>query len=499
MKERRPPVLVLAPILALLTLLAWVFASPIGAGPDDDYHLISTWCAGATADETCASVAGETGDHDVSVELAEVSCFGGDAEQSAACQETNFDGDMTDDTVATDRGNFYGEYPPLYYAVMSVFTSLDLQLSALLMRVFTIVVFVGIVTALSLLLPAARRPTLIVGWMVTTVPLGMFLLASNNPSAWATIGVGTGWIALLGYFETTGFRRVALGALYALGVVMAAGSRGDAAVYAGFATALVVGYAFRPRRKFFLAALLPVVMGVVALGSLLLSGQAGAGLSGLAGESGSAGSPGMDTQELSDFGRLAYNVLNAPFIWAGALGEWGLGWLDTAMPAIVILPAIMAFVMAGFLGFGRIGWRKAIMVGAVVFVLWALPVFVLQQGGDTVGEQLQPRYLLPLIVLLGGLLTLDVSAVSWTRAQLVVVTAALTIAQSGALYFNLRRYITGVGTGGLNLDAAPEWWWNAPFSPMFVWITGSLAYAALMALIVTRVLAPGPHARPARR
>ena len=35
----------LAPLLAYVALLAWAFASPIGAGPDDDYHLISTWCA----------------------------------------------------------------------------------------------------------------------------------------------------------------------------------------------------------------------------------------------------------------------------------------------------------------------------------------------------------------------------------------------------------------------------------------------------------------------
>ena len=48
---RRIPLLALAPVLALLTLTAWVFASPIGAGPDDDFHLVSSWCAGSTAAE----------------------------------------------------------------------------------------------------------------------------------------------------------------------------------------------------------------------------------------------------------------------------------------------------------------------------------------------------------------------------------------------------------------------------------------------------------------
>lgn len=493
MTRRRPPAVALVPVLAFLALLAWVFASPIGAGPDDDYHLVSTWCVSAAADETCAPADSGDGDHEISVELVEISCFGGDAEQSAACQDEIFDGDLTDDTVVSDRGNFYGAYPPVYYAVMSVFASGDVQLSALAMRVFTVALFIGILTALSLLLPRTRRPALVLGWLVTTVPLGVFLLASsNNPSAWATIGVGTSWIALLGYFETTGRRRVALGALYALGVVMAAGSRGDAAVYAGFATALVLIYTFRPRREFFRAAVLPIGMGLVAAGLLLLSGHTGAGLAGLAETAGSPGSanPGADTAGLSEFGRLAYNALNAPFIWVGTLGEWGLGWLDTAMPAIVILPAVAAFVMAGFLGIGRLTLRKTLMVAAVVIVLWALPVYVLQQGGDTVGEQLQPRYLLPVIVLLGGLLALDAPTERWTRGQLFVVAAALSIAQSVALYLNLRRYLTGVGVGGLDLDADPEWWWNVPFSPMFVWIAGSLAYAALMFLIVDRILLP---------
>jgi len=498
-------VIVLVPVLAFLTLLAWVFASPIGAGPDDDYHLISTWCAGPTADETCAPIAEGAAEHRISTELTEISCFSRDWTQSAACQDRIFDGDMTDDTVVSDRGNFYGEYPPLYYAVMSVFTSGDLQVSALVMRVFTIALFVGMLTALYLLLPVERRPTLLVGWLVTTVPLAVFLLASNNPSAWATIGVGTAWIALLGYFETTGRRRVGLGAVYVLGMLLAAGSRGDAAVYAGFASVLVMLYVFRPSRKFFTAAVLPIVMGLVAFVFVLVSRQAGAGVVGFTDipDSVTGGGSGTDAENLSEFGRLAYNVLNTPLIWVGALGEWGLGWLDTAMPGIVILPAIAAFVMAGFLGLGRMGPRKAIMVGAVVLVLWVLPVFVLQRGGDTVGEMLQPRYLLPLVVLLGGLLALDAPATRWTRDQLRVVGVALVVAHTVALYLNMRRYVMGATGGGFNLDVDPEWWWNAPFSPMFVWAAGSLAYAALLFLVMERMLAArapaAPQRTPARR
>lgn len=489
---RRFPWLVLAPVLALVALLAWAFASPVGAGPDDDYHLISAWCAGPTAGDTCAP-ADEPDERVIPRGLVEISCYGQRPELSAGCQERFLEGPLLDDLVVSDRGNFVGEYPPVYYAVLGMFTSLDVQTSALLMRVFTIVLFVALMTALYLLLPVARRATLVVGWLVTTVPLGMFLLASNNPSAWAAIGVGTSWLALIGWFETVGRRRVALGVVYALGVVMAAGSRGDAAVYVGFATALVLVYSFRPERRFLLSAILPVVMGLVALGFLLAARQVGSGVEGFTGEQtpGAGGSAGEDPG-LSGLSRLAYNVLNAPSLWTGVFGQWGLGWLDTTMPAVVLLGALGAFLVAMFLGVRRMSVRKAVVVVLAALVLWALPVYVLQQGGHIVGEQVQPRYLLPLIILLGGLLALDARPATWTRAQLLVVAAALAAAHLVALRVDIRRYVTGAsddgGLGGFSLDTGAEWWWaGLPVSPTAVWVIGSVAYAALVALLALKL------------
>lgn len=486
---RRVPLLALAPVLALVALLAWVFASPIGAGPDDDYHLVSAWCAGPTAHESCVPVEGaERADHRIPRALADISCFERDPLQSGACQHELFEGALLERTVETDRGNFYGEYPPLYYAVMGLFTGDDVQLSALAMRVFTVVLFVGLMTALYLLLPVQHRPALIIGWAVTTLPLGVFLLASNNPSAWAAIGVGTSWIALLGYFETRGGRRIALGALYVLAMLLAAGSRGDAAVYAGFATVLVLVYAFRAERRFLLSALLPVAMGLVALAFLLGARQIGSGLGGFS-DVGleDAGTGAGAAEKVSGVGLLAYNVMNVPFLWLGNLGEWGLGWLDTTMPTIVTFGAVGAFVVAGFLGIRRMHPRKAIVVGAAAAVLWILPVYVLQQAGHIVGQQVQPRYLLPLIVLLGGLLALGAPHVRWTRGQLLLVAGFLSAGHVFALHANMRRYLTGIGSGGLNLNEAVEWWWQVPFTPMVVWFVGSLAYAALMFLIAARL------------
>ena len=122
-----------------------------------------------------------------------------------------------------------------------------------------------------------------------------------------------------------------------------------------------------------------------------------------------------------------------------------------------------------------------------MLILWGLPVYVLQQGGHLVGEQLQPRYLYPLIVLLGGLLALGTPVVNWTRGQLVIVASALSVAHFVALFMNIRRYISGAGNGGLNLNAHVDWWWHVPFSPMAVWIVGSIAFAGFAYLIAFRM------------
>src|SRR5690606_11127222 len=132
------------------------------------------------------------------------------ADVSAGCQSSTWD---ATGHYETKRGNFAGEYPPVYYAVMSLFAGQDIQASALVMRLVNASLFVGVATALTALLPVARRLTVLWGWLTTVVPLGLFLIPSNNPSGWAITGVATAILALLGWFETVGCRRWVRGAL----------------------------------------------------------------------------------------------------------------------------------------------------------------------------------------------------------------------------------------------------------------------------------------------
>ena len=488
-------VMYFSPLLAVIALFAWALASPMGAAPDDDFHLVSTWCA-VVDGTTCAP--GDSADTRIVPEaILHSPCYAGMPKETAACQEKY---DLSGTVMElTDRGNFVGSYPPVYYAVMHAFVGGDILAAVVTMRFVNVLLFVGLTTTLFWVLPVTRRQTLVLMWAITTVPMGMFLIASNNPSGWAILGVGTTWLALLGYLETTGWRRWVLGGLAAVGTLMAAGSRGDAAIY----TVLGIGAVFiltfpRVKKewpKYARDAILPVALVIICFAFFLASDQTSSAVSGF-----TSGAPtgaeviesGGNAENLRGFGRFAYNLLNIPFLWAGNFGEWGLGWLDTSLPSVVTFATVSSFAAVAFAALSRLWARKLVVVAAAAFALWVLPLYVLTQGGQVVGVAVQPRYVLPLIVLTAGLIVVTRvgRSISFTRLQLTIVIAALSVANSVSLHMNLRRYVKGIDSPSSNLDVGMGWWWQGVPSPMFVWIVGSLAYAGLLVVVLRAVAWP---------
>ena len=466
-----------APLLAVLTLTAWAFASPIGAAPDDDYHLVSTWCA-LGGSEACTPVA-DPNLRRVSNAFASSTCYALMSDRSAACQDERGIS-LTGPTSVTDRGNFHHKYPRVFYGAMRLFAGSDLVRSALVMRLVNLALFVGLATALAVLLPASRRQTLLWGWLVSLIPLGVFLIPSNNPSGWAITGVGTAFMALLGWFETLGRRRWALGALYVAGIVMSAGSRSDAAIFAAGATLVASLLTWSRQREWLLRSILPVA-GLLVIGVLFFTtSKADVGLNGIPGTGPGAyiGSPAA---------LAVHNLFALPYLWTGVWGTWALGWFDTQLPAVVPWAAAGAFVTVAFAGLGLLTKRKAVASAGVLAMLVLLPVYLLTAGGDTVGFQFQPRYLLPLIVLFSLVLVTAPSGsptVRFNRVQTFAILGALAIANLVSLQVNIRRYATGANHQGFNLEEGVYWWWHGvPFGPMAVWFVGSAAFVGLLAVL----------------
>lgn len=482
MPARRMGRLALLPVLALIAMLAWMLSSPVGSAWDDQYHLASSWCGGA-ANGVCEP--GQTDDgRTIPAPLLHVDCHLEQPAESAACLENAW---ALDGQWAEYRGGNFasGAYPPVFYAVMSVFASQDVQASVLVQRTVTIVLFLGLTIAIAALSAPGARRSLLWTWLLTAVPFGLFLLTTNNPSAWGTIGVVSAPFALLGWYQSERRGpRLALGALYVYSVVIAAGARADTAIFAGFATVIVMFLTVDWSRAWWLRSILPAVMGLVALAFFLASRQSDHAVLGF---SGGGNYAAADEYPLSGFALLAYNLLNVPILWGGAFGMAGF---DNKLPWLVPLGAVAIAVFVGVIGLGRKSWRQLIAIGIVGLVMWILPVWILQAGGDQVGSQVQPRYIVPLVVLLIGLVMLAPvgRTIALTRFQSWIVVVALVVIHAVALHWQLRRYVTGVDVLGFNLDAGAEWWWpGMPVGPMAVWIIGTIAFAAFVVLLVPRI------------
>ena len=467
-RTRRWVAAVVIPLLAVVALVSWGFASPIGAGADDDFHLASEWCGGLQAAGVC-----EPGDDDGERLLSEdivwgAHCYSKQPEQSAVCQGDNIGDDLTEDLQATSRGNFEGLYPPVYYFVMSAFAGENLQVSALAMRVFNALLFVGLMTTLFFLLPLRRRLTLVLPVVVTSVPLAMFYIPSNNPTGWALISAATLWIALLGYFETTGARRIALAAVAVVATVMGAGARADSAIYSGVAVAAVVALTATKSRAYLLSLVFPALLAVGALVALLSASQVSAISEGL----------GSDTvSDKSPLALLAGNLLDLPYLLFGSFGLWPLGWLDTGLPTLVAFCTILAFVVALSVALRFPNRRRFWVLLGLVALFAAVPMYLLLRSRAVIGEEVQPRYILPLLIVACGVALLRTRQTDFrlSRVQVLVIVGALAVANSIALRSNILRYVSGI-----DQDAAKQWWWHIPVPPMGMWFIGSASFGLLL-------------------
>lgn len=488
--RRAPRVLLLAvatPLLALIAFMSWGLSSPVGSSPDDDFHLASIWC-GHGETEACQTT-GVEGERMVYRDLAaDSTCFAFNPDASAACHGADF-GKNPGDLASSTRNNASGLYPPLYYFTMSLFTSPDVETSVLVMKLVNSILFIATVGVLFWLLPAHRRPTLLWTFVVTLVPLGMFVVPSTNPSGWAVLAAGTLWISLLGFMEAAGRRKVALGGMALLATVIGAGARADAALYGMLAIALVLLITFTNTRSFWKNAAFAVALVVISAAFYLGSHQGSAISSGLVAD------PGTDTPRVNPLLLAMGNLINVPALWTGALGSGPLGWLDTAMPASVGVAVVASFCGAVFLGMRVRVPRKGFALLTILLALFVVPTVLLVQSQSLVGANFQPRYILPLLVMLAGFLLLQgaVTRIDASSAQRLIVVIAIALANAVALFTNIRRYVTGLDVSSLDLDRGAEWWWQLPIGPTFTWIAGSVAFALLLVLINSRTVS-GPAA-----
>lgn len=467
--------LAIAIVASALSLTAWSFASPVGAGPDDDYHLASIWCGGGT-NETLCQPGRDPGERYLPTAFSQSNCFALHPEISASCQGKNFGIDQTQFGFTT-RGNFTGDYPPIFYFAMSQLAGEHIDVSVLLMRVLNCLLFVFLTTISFFVINKNLRIPLLVGMLSTIIPLGVFVIASINPSSWVLISACLLWPLLVTFFSASGKRRILALFLSLLLVAMASGARADGGIFAVLACVVAMALTFSNTRSWWKSVWIFAAIIGISLLSIWFSHQSNAAINGVA-----SGDENIDLSVL-----ITANLIQLPSLLVGIFGTWGLGWLDTEMPGSVWVSTLFIFSALVFWGMGYFDKKKAVAATFLFSALIAYPLALLVSSSSFVGTNVQPRYVLPLIIMFAGVVFLGATEniPAFSRTQGIIGGALLWIAFTVALQVNIRRYVTGVDVMGWNLSKDAEWWWSFGPTPMVIWIVGSLGFALLVSVLVT--------------
>ncbi|MCE1173124.1 MAG: DUF2142 domain-containing protein [Propionibacteriales bacterium] len=454
------------PVLLLITLAMWAWSSPAGSSPDEDYHLATAWCSHGTRAGLCTP-GSIPPTRMVPAALDQVSCYAGSAHHSGSCPSAS-------GMVETSRGDFAGAGPSGFAWVMGLFAGKNVGTSVLMMRLFNVVVHVLGLTALLWLAAPGRRASYLLVSLVSLVPLGLFTIASANPSSWALTSAFLVWAGAVELGRTLGHpqprraRVIALAAIMGLGLVLAFASRTDAAAYAGLAIGLAWLATARSSRRSLISGLTTLSLMVVSFTWFATHARTDTLSTGTA-------TPGPD-------GWLA-DLLRVPELWAGAFGYTRLGWLDTTMPPLTWVSALVAAAMIWLWGLRHRGWRK-IAASAIVFTAAAVTPLLASLPGSQFTAQ--ARTVLPLLIIAILIAVVEDNPIGpqFSLAQATTVLVLVAAAQAAALHTNLRRYVTGTDKFWFSLNHKIEWWWPTGPSPMLVFAIGSVAFT-LAALVAT--------------
>ena len=467
---------VVATVAAIVCGAMWALSSPPGSSPDDNYHQTTIWCVGATATsspDTCRvdGTSQTTGGRVVTVPalVGNPSCYAFVPAESGACQRPLEGGQVT--TEAVDGGT----YPGGFYRVMHLLVRDSIPESIVAMRVANVVLAALLLGAVALVTTSAVRRLMALTLAPVLIPLGWFILASVNPSSWALAGLTAYGFALhTVLLATTVRRRVAAGALALAALAMALSARGDAPVYAGVITVALCVLHWRTLWADRRLLAIPAVVGVLCLWRVLAAAQV-------------ASIAGASAETERTVSQVVPNLLtDFPALFSGMFGyAFGLGWLDTPVSPVTAFPVVLILGFLGLSGLGRLTVPKALAVLIIFLPMLVLPLMTLYRTRLIVGESVQPRYILPLMPILLAVLLVGRAVgdtLSLTRTQATAIWAALTVANTAAIYANARRYVTGID--GPVLIGKLEWWWESAPSPATVSLVGGLSFAVFAASLV---------------
>lgn len=463
--------------LLLATFICWALASPVASSPDDDFHQASIWCSNEES-SLCNPTGIDNFPYEVNAQLLNAQCFAHDNWVSAKCQSVIWNNNSF---VQTDRVNSDGNYPEFYYWFTSRLITNDIPSSVLTIRFVNALLAVLTFTALILLLSPKRSKQLLLVLGVSLIPLGFFIISSINPSSWVFTAVIGLFFGVIAWRESASTKVKFLSLLLvAVSSFIGISARYDSIIYLGIALVAALFITSQIELKSRLRNYLVItgfsVLVISSLGYyfsdvLPLIRYAGVDV----------------TSGRSSIGILGYNLIHLPELILGGFGLFGLGWLDTPMPSSVWVSvvAVISYLFINSLDF--LSKRQLVALFFSVAALIAIPLVTLQFSGAHVGENVQPRYIFPLILVVLSISFTTNTEMKFSLLQQTIFIFLFAIAQSVALYVNILRYVAGLQTSvGFNLDSSTPigWWWKyATIGPMWIWGIGTIAFTCFIYIV----------------
>ena len=465
---------------SLLALSSWAVSSPVAAAPDESVHLAGIWCANGPASGQCAIA--EDGRPIVPAKLNNW-CYQHNQNESARCT-SRIEGNEAITIRAATK-------PNVITKGLELFVGNEIGTRVVLMRLLTVAFLLSLVAALFSLSDKRHRAALVLTCAIVLVPSGLYFISAIHPSGMASIfllvfGITVSQIVKIKLENRK--PRVILIVLMLASLLLSLQIRSEAFI---FAIAISIIFLIQTwlsesklsfRKKTFLVA---AALAVLVISVLVLMRYTSLPLT-----LNVWGTP--INPEREDWNIMTTNFQQLPSMYLGNFGYWALGALDVPLPAIVWSSVGIVFVGAITINALTSSGRN-LLFGTLVFLFSAmLMLSILKSSKLYVGEQMQPRYILPFVAMAFAIFIANGRFTMPDRSNFVylssIAIALLGMANSISLWTTLRRYTSGLDVGELDLNYNREWWWNFPLDPNQVWLLGTVSFGTAVSLGIYSVV-----------
>ena len=468
-------------LLLFLTLAAWAAGSAVGGTADEDYVLTSIWCGTSGETEYCRKDPDSNWGMILPIMAAKPQlCYMQGQNYSAACQKKFYNQE-----ISTDLYNL-GLHPKQYFNVVRNFVSPFIEASVVKMRLFNAFLGASLIL-LAVSLDRRRLSDAFITWLAVIAPVVTYFIASVNTSSWTLIGTTCFVYALIAALKNRNKSKVwipaSLLALFSLWFTNSSRYEGKYVILLLGAAILYSEFApknFELTKKTALigAVILPVLYFIYNYFSAVFPYRLSINI---------FDDPRVEVNEgitTTANNLLLENFLNLPRFIIGFFGGWGLGWFELELTQTVWLFTLQAFLLTTVFALRRSSNIHRTIFGVLFAIMCVTILYANQQTFGKIGEYIQPRYFLPFFL---GLVIIAAAykTVRYPNSLVITVAILATISNSIALRNTIRRYTTGQDVFiSKSLNNPIEWWWQFGPQPETVWLTGTLAFAALWAILI---------------